>query len=191
MSPSRIAGLVAIVLIAIVAGTLLYRHAARSGNQAPDFALVDQAGRPFVLSQQRGKPVILFFGYTHCTDVCPITLAHVAAAIRSLGTRGRDIEPLFVTVDPKRDDPAALGKYVSSFGTNFIGLTGTTAELDKTYAGYHVFAHAVPPGQDERGYEVEHGSALYYIDRDGALTSFGDATDDPDAIARRLSALTG
>ena len=189
MSAVRVAGLIALVLIAVAAGTLVYRHAARSGDEAPDFALVDQAGRPFVLSQQRGKAVVLFFGYTHCTDVCTITLAHVAAAIRSLGSSGRDVEPLFVTVDPKRDDPAALGKYVSSFGPNFIGLTGTSAELDRTYAGYHVFARAVPPAKNERGYTVDHGSALYYISRDGALAAFGDAGDDTDAIARHLSAL--
>ncbi|MBD5606961.1 MAG: SCO family protein, partial [Candidatus Eremiobacteraeota bacterium] len=111
----------------------------RRAPSAPDFALVDQHGAPFVLSAQRGRAVVLFFGYTHCPDVCPATMAVEERAIRRLGARAADVEIAFVTVDPERDDARALGRYAATFGPNVVALRGDDRALARAWTGYHVY----------------------------------------------------
>jgi protein SCO1/2 len=177
-----------LVVLAFAAATALALYL-RGRNLAPDFTLIDQSGRSFTLSAQRGKRVALFFGYTHCPDECPTTLAHIEAAVRSLGSAGTSVEPIFITVDPARDSPAALKKYVSLFGTNLVGLTGSQAALQQTYAEYHIFFQKLPATAG--GYDVAHGSAIVYIDAAGRLSGYGDSDDDVPAIAARLRELAG
>ncbi len=161
-----------------------------SRDRAPDFTLADQNQRPFTLSEQRGRVVLLFFGYTHCPDVCPATMANLEHAIASLGTAGKDVEVAFVTVDAKRDTPAALKRYADLFGSNVVALTGPAAALEKVYGAYHVFHQDLPRRPGESTYYVAHTSAVYYIDRNGRMNGLGDWTESPDAIARRLRPLT-
>jgi protein SCO1/2 len=181
-----VAAVLVAVAFAAAIGLALYL---RGRNLAPDFTLTDQTGRPFTLSAQRGKSVALFFGYTHCPDECPTTLAHLEAAVRSLGAAGAGVEPIFITVDPARDSPAALKKYLSSFGTNLVGLTGSKTALQQTYAEYHIFFQKLPEGPG--GYDVAHSSALVYIDAAGRLRGYGDSSDDVGDIAARLRELAG
>ncbi|MFY9780141.1 MAG: SCO family protein [Candidatus Baltobacteraceae bacterium] len=159
-------------------------------DRAPDFTLVDQDRRPFTLSAQRGRVVLLFFGYAHCPDVCPTTLANLEHAIASLGPAGRGVEVAFVTVDAKRDTPEALKSYVEVFGSNVTGLTGSAAVLERVYAAYHVFHQELPQQPGESTYYVAHSSAVYYIDRSGRMSGLGDWTENPAAILRRLRPLT-
>ena len=158
-------------------------------DRAPDFTLLDQKGS-FTLSEQHGRVVLLFFGYTHCPDVCPATMANLEHALASLGTAGKDAEIAFVTVDAKRDSPAVLARYAELFGPNVIGLTGADAAVDRVYAAYHVFHQDLPRQPGDSTYYVAHSSAVYYIDRNGRLSGFGDWTETPAQIAKRLRGLT-
>jgi protein SCO1/2 len=181
-----VAAVLAALAFAAAIALALYLH---GRNLAPDFTLTDQSGRPFTLSAQRGKSVALFFGYTHCPDECPTTLAHLEAAVRSLGSAASGVEPIFITVDPARDSPAVLKKYVSLFGTNLVGLTGSPAALQQTYAEYHIFFQKLP--ESAGVYDVAHSSALVYIDAAGRLRGYGDSSDDVPDIAARLRELAG
>ncbi|HEX8272838.1 MAG TPA: SCO family protein [Longimicrobiaceae bacterium] len=141
---------------------------------APPFALVDQTGRRVTLDDYRGKAVLLFFGFTHCPDVCPLTLGKLARVTEGLGRRADDVQVLLVTVDPARDTPAVLGEYVKRFTPRAAGLTGDSASLAQAYKGYGVYSM-------EGGHHgMTHSSVVYGIDRRGRLVVVipPEATDE-------------
>jgi len=172
---------VSLLALVIVAGAalLLVPH----GPLAPDFTLTDQNGRSLRLSDLRGRAVALFFGYTHCPDVCPTTLAALARAKRKLGAEGARFDVVFVTVDPQRDTRAVIGKYVRLFDPSFIGLTGTEAQLAPVYAAYKVYHQVLPAHGSAAGYLVAHSSAVDFIGPHGRIRGFGDWSDTPDELA--------
>lgn len=147
-------------------------------RQAPDFALQGSDGRELRLSRFRGKVVLLAFGYTSCTEVCPVTLATFAQARRKLGAAAANVQIVYVTVDPQRDVPARLEKFLGSFDSTFVGGTGTEAQLAAVRKEYGVSAQKIPY-QDT--YVYSHSSFTYLIDRTGrirALMPFGHSPDD-------------
>jgi protein SCO1/2 len=152
---------------------------------APDFTLIDQNAQPFTLSELRGHPVAFFFGYTHCPDECPGTLQRLAKALRAPGVP-RDIRIAFITVDPSRDSPLVLKRYVRIFDPNFIGLTGSSAALNRVYAGYHIPLRAAPAGRAQNAASIEHGTTIFYVGRDGAIKSYGHWDDTTLEIAESL-----
>jgi protein SCO1/2 len=168
-----------LLAVATVAALRLF---APSGPAAPDFTLTDQSGRPYTLSAQRGHTIALFFGYTHCPDECPATLASLATAKRRLGAAAAAFEAVMVTADPGRDTPAVLGRYMRSFDPAFVGLTGSGAQLASVYAAYHVYVR-IPPHRPAVDYDVEHSTAVQFIAPDGRLRGIGDWTDSPDQLA--------
>jgi protein SCO1/2 len=183
---------------AFVATVLAYTHARipafagtpADGAPAPDFVLQDQDGKPFTLAAQHGNAVVLFFGYAHCPDVCPTTLANLERAKHLLGPQAQaHVTVAFVTVDPDRDTQHVLKRYVALFDPAFYGLTGDTAALDGVYGSYHVW-HQKLPSKDSGDYLMAHTSEIYLIDPDGRLRVFHDYTDTPAAIAHDLEILT-
>ena len=170
----------------IVAGAivLLVRLFVPAGAAAPDFTLTDQDGRPYTLSAHRGHAVALFFGYAHCTDICPTTLADLARAKRSLGAAGASVDVVFVTVDAARDTPAALKRYVRAFDPAFVGLTGSAAQLDPVYRAYHVYHEIDASSRTATGYDIIHSTTVQFIAPDGRLRGVGDWTDTPATLAR-------
>jgi protein SCO1/2 len=165
----------ALGLIAAPTGTRAAEHP-RKG--APDFTLVDQHGRSFTLSRQLGHPVVLFFGYTHCPDVCPTILANLKRA-RDVVTGARDSVVALVTVDPARDSATELGRFVETFDPSFVGLRGTNDQLQRVYHAYHVKIETTD--RDGANYLVAHTAFVYYIARDGRLSGFG-TWNDPQPI---------
>ncbi len=150
-------------------------------RMAPDFTLPGTGGKPVTLSSFRGKVVILEFGYTSCADVCPVTLATLTAARKKLGMQAKDLQVLFVTVDPERDSIKRLGDYLAPFDTSFVGIGGTPQQLTKMRAVYGITATRKPIGDSKTDYTVGHSSYLYFIDRKGALRSmlpFGRPAED-------------
>jgi protein SCO1/2 len=127
---------------------------------AAPITLTDSNGQPFQLESQRGKVVLLFFGYTNCPDVCPLTLAKLKQALAELGEQAQEAQVILVTTDPVRDTPEQLQKYVTTFNPNFLGLTGTPTELEKVWSDYGVL---VMDGGET------HSSRVYVIDRQGAI----------------------
>lgn len=131
-----------------------------------DFQLTDHNGHPRSLSDFRGKVVAVFFGFTHCPDVCPTTLAELAQTVRRLGERGDEIQVLFITVDPARDTQKVLAQYVPAFDPRFLGLYGDPATTAKVAAAYKVFFAPQPPNASGN-YTVDHSAAIFVIDRRG------------------------
>ena len=177
-------------VIVLIASLFLSAASARAGDSAalkagvfdpprvaPDFALRGSDGSELKLSTYRGKVVLLGFGFTSCAAVCPITLGTLAQAHKKLGAQADELQVIYITVDPERDDAAQLKKYLSAFNPTFIGGTGTDAQLAAVRKDYGIAAEKVagPDGS------YTHSSFIYLIDREGrlrALMPFGHVADD-------------
>jgi protein SCO1/2 len=186
----RPAPLAAIALALVCFVLVIVRALVPAGALAPDFTLTDQNGAPYTLSAHRGHAIALFFGYAHCPDVCPTTLAALAGAKRKLGAGGEAIDVVLVTVDPKRDSPATLKRYVHLFDPSFTGLTGTDAQLAPVYAAYHI-EHEVQSGKGSaNGYIVAHSTVVQFISPAGRLRGTGNFSDSPDELAVSMKQAT-
>lgn len=147
-------------------------------RQAPDFSLQGTDGRELEMSRYRGKVVLLAFGYSSCTAVCPITLATLAQARRELGPAAADVQVVYVTVDPERDVPARLRTFLRNFDASFIGGTGTPQQLALVRKDYGISAQKIVLAD---GYAYSHSSFTYLIDRSGrirALMPYGHSAAD-------------
>lgn len=133
---------------------------------AADFELINQDGDPYRLSEQRGQIVLIFFGYTHCPDVCPLSLADYRAIKAQLGEQAGQVEYLFITVDPERDTPERMKIYVTSFDPDFTGLSGSMKALEKVWSSYGVYRAKVETGSAS-GYTMDHTARMYLIDPSG------------------------
>jgi len=146
-----------------------YGQALVPAKEAFDFRLMDQNGKPFRLSQLRGKAVLFSFGFTHCPNVCPTTLSDLAKVYRALPEQDRQkVQVLFVSVDPRRDQPAVMKNYVPYFDESFIGLTGTEpqiAEAAKAYGAFYEISHN--EGEHQDNYSVNHSAFTYLITPNG------------------------
>jgi protein SCO1/2 len=157
------------------------------------FQMTNDLGRPVTAASYRGKVVLLYFGYTHCPDVCPLTLVHLHTVLQKLGKSAEGVRVLFVTVDPTRDTVPVLHQYVTAFDPRIVGLTGTQdaiARLTKRYRAY--FKREAPQSSSSTGdYEVTHSSAIYIFDRDGRAQLLATPGDPNDAILHDLKILVG
>lgn len=133
-----------------------------------DFTLTNQDGQPVRLSDYRGKLVVLFFGYTHCPDVCPTTLARLNQVMRALGDEGGAVQVLFISVDPERDTPAVLKQFLSHFNPAFTGLTGQAEQVRAVTQAFGVYVQKEEVGS-AAGYLVTHTARIYAIDLQGRL----------------------
>jgi protein SCO1/2 len=171
-------GLVCFLLVGVVAaGVFLFsKPAGFRGTMyaepyppAPEIELTRDNGNRLRLSEMRGNTVLLFFGYTSCPDVCPTTMAELKQALVKLGEEdAKQVQVLFVTVDPERDTPERVQEYVDHFNSNFIGLSGTESELADVWKNYGVFRETVE-GTSAAGYLVSHTARVTLIDKDGNL----------------------
>jgi protein SCO1/2 len=134
---------------------------------APNFKLPDQSGQPRALSDFRGKVVSLFFGFTHCPDICPTHLARQAEVMRLLGPQANEVAVLFVTLDPERDTPSALKTYMDAFDPRFIALTGTQEQTDKVARQYKIFWQKTPLPDSALVYTIDHTTNSFVIDQSG------------------------
>jgi protein SCO1/2 len=144
-----------------------------------DLQLVDHNGQPRSLGDFRGKVIVVFFGFTHCPDVCPTTLAELARALEKLGADGDRVQVLMVTVDPERDTPQVLKQYVTALDPRFLGLTGDADAIARTAREFKVF-YQKSPGATPEAYSVDHSSGSYVFDPQGRLrllVSYGQGAD--------------
>lgn len=140
-------------------------------DYAKDFALPDHNGKSRTLADFKGKAVVVFFGYTQCPDVCPTTMAEMAEVLRQLGPLADKVQVLFVTVDPERDTPELLSKYVPAFDARFLGLVGDKAATEKVAKEFRVFYQKVP-GKDPGSYTMDHTAGSYVFDPQGRIRLF-------------------
>lgn len=133
------------------------------------FKLIDQDGRPISEQDFKGRPFLVFFGYTHCPDICPATLFEVSEVLRALGPDADRAGALFITVDPERDTPAAMKDYVASFDPHLRGATGDAAAIAAAEKAYRVYAKKVPT--DNGDYSVDHTALVYLMDKRGRFVA--------------------
>jgi protein SCO1/2 len=190
---------VAIAILAAVAvgvGVALHEHnaqplALQAGTALPEprplpqFALVDPAGRPVDRARFEGRWSLVFTGFTHCPDVCPTTLAWMAELRRLVGRD--DLQFVFVSVDPERDTPAAVGRYLAHFDPALVGATGAREEMERLTAALGLAQVRNPGAGDD--YTVDHSTALVLIDYEARLAGYFSAPHERDAILADLAAL--
>ncbi len=162
-------------------------------RKAPEFALGGSDGSALSLSRYRGRVVVLAFGFTSCVDVCPVTLAVLAQAHKKLGAAGKDVQIIYITVDPERDDAKRMHEYLTAFNPTFVGGTGTAQQLDPVYKEYGIIANKVASKGAKKptatNYSIAHSSYTYLIDRKGvlrALMPYGHNADDYEHDFRAL-----
>ncbi len=200
----------ALGLVAVAGVALFARHYTYQGGlidpplKVVDFQLTGQNGQPVRLSVLRsrgsdlgsnqaeggakGKTILLFFGFTHCTDICPATMADFIKIKAQLGSQAKDVRFVFITVDPQRDTPEVINQYVNNFDPNFVGLTGSQADLEPVWKTFGVYVEKGPP-DNSGGYEVSHSSRVYALDRNGNLRLTYEFGTEPQAIVQDVKHL--
>ena len=151
-------------------------------------SLTDHTGKPRTLADFKGKVVAVFFGFTRCPDVCPTTLAEMKAVKDKLGPDGDRLQVLFVTVDPERDTPELLAKYVPAFDASFLGLYGDADATAKAAKEFKVFYQKVP-GSSPDNYSIDHTAATFIYDPQGRLRLFAKHGMGADALAQDIRLL--
>jgi protein SCO1/2 len=148
------------------------------------FQLIDQNAQPISDKDLKGRPFLVFFGFTHCPDVCPTTLFEVSEIMRALGPDSERVRALFITVDPERDTPAILKDYLSSFDPHLVGVTGDPAAVAAVVKSYRVYAKKVP--LDGENYTMDHTAIVYLMNKDGKFVSPFNIKRPPDVAAADL-----
>jgi protein SCO1/2 len=166
------------VLVAFLAGSLtviaaivmiIPRHSTQSSSIGGPFTLTDQNGKTVTDANFKGEPFLVFFGFTHCPDVCPTTLYEMSEVLKRLGPDAQKTAALFVTVDPERDTPEKMKQYVSSFHPRIFGLTGTPAQIDAIKKEYRVYSKKVPTKDGD--YTMDHTAVVYLMDKNGRFVA--------------------
>ena len=157
-------------------------------DYAKELALTDPDGRRRSLAEFKGQIVVVFFGFTHCPDVCPTTMAELALVKRQLGADGQRLQAVFVTVDPERDTPELLKAYVTNFDPGFVALRGTPEETAAAAKHFKVF-YAKVPGKTEGSYTVDHTAGAYVFDPQGRVRLFTRHGTGADALLHDIRIL--
>lgn len=177
--------------LAIFLGVFLYATGQFGSSGAPrasaiggPFNLIDQNGKPITDKDMKGRPFLVFFGFTHCPDVCPTALFDVSEVMRALGKDADRTAALFITVDPERDTPQVLKDYLSSFDPHLRAATGDRAAIDAAEKAYRVYAKKVP-GKDG-DYSMDHTALVYLMDKQGRFVAPFSLKRPPEAAAAEL-----
>ena len=169
--PSYVYGVIGILIALLLLGTGAFVWLSGAGMSSSlvggPFSLQDGDGRQISDRDFRGKYMLVYFGYTFCPDVCPTTLNEVADALERLGPKAGKLQPIFITVDPKRDSPAVVKQYAAAFGPRLIGLTGSPEQIAQVAKEYRVYyaEHRTGPGPGD--YTMDHSSIIYLMSPEG------------------------
>lgn len=155
-------------------------------NFARDFKLTDHTGKTRTLADFKGKAVVVFFGFTNCPDFCPTTLAEMAAALKQLGSKARDVQVLFVSLDPARDTLPVLARYVPAFDSSFLGLTGSEEEIAGVAKEFKLVFQKRGSGDN---YTLDHSTGTYVYDAAGKLRLYVGYGQGADVLAHDLKVL--
>jgi protein SCO1/2 len=190
--PPFIYGIIGLVLVVVILGTGAFVWLSQGGTASlvgGAFTLEDGTGKQVTDRDFRGKYMLVYFGYTFCPDVCPTTLNEVADALDHLGSKADQLQPIFITVDPKRDTPDVIRQYVTAFTPRLIGLTGSDEQIAKVAQEYRVYyaEHRNGPGPND--YTMDHSSVLYLMGPDGRFIAPIRADEDGSQMAADLNRL--
>jgi protein SCO1/2 len=173
---------IGLVLMLWVMGGL--KHATAPAAIGGPFQLTDQAGQTVTEKSMQGHPTLIFFGFTHCPDVCPTTLFEISEVLRVMGKDADGVNAYYISVDPERDTAAAMKDYLSSFDPRLKGLTGNSEEIAKVLSEYRVYAKKVPLKDGD--YTMDHTALIYLMDRDGKFVSPFNLNRKPEEAASDL-----
>jgi protein SCO1/2 len=180
--------IVALTIGVVALATAVYLTILPRGGSAVSvggpFSLVAGDGRTVTDRDMRGAPYLVFFGFTHCPDICPTKLFQMSEVFRAMGANGDKVRALFITVDPERDTPELMKSYVSSFDGRIIGLTGDRAAIDKAVRDFRAYAKKVPTKDGD--YTMEHTSLVYLMGKDGAFIGAFNLERPPEEAAKDL-----
>lgn len=152
------------------------------------FSLTDTAGRRRTEKDFVGKPMLVFFGFTNCPDVCPSGLQTLTVALDKIGDKADRLSTLFISIDPERDTPQSLGDYLKSFHPKIQGLTGTSDEVNAVVKAYRVYAVKVADTQDAARYNIDHSSFFYLMNANGEYIKHFPYSTDADTLANAIAA---
>lgn len=184
-----------LALVLVIAGALGYlaldwlKPGSGEKPYGGDFALVDQNGQPITQEALRGHPTMVFFGFTHCPEICPTTLFEMSQWFEALGDEGKELRAYFFTVDPERDTPQLLGGYISGVSDRVIGITGDPEKVWANAKAFGIYWKKVPTSGDD--YTMDHTASVILLKDDGSFfgtIAFGEAKDSAVAKLRRLIA---
>ena len=184
LAAAFLAGAAALAAIAIVIWPRGGEMAVSPSSIGGSFRLTDQNGRTVTDADFKGKPFLVFFGFTHCPDVCPTALFDMSEAFRRLGPDAEKMSALFISVDPERDTPGKLKDYLQSFHPRISALTGTQAEIDAVTKAYKAYAKKVPLDGGE--YTMDHTAIVYLMDREGRFVAPFNLKRPADEAAKDL-----
>jgi protein SCO1/2 len=173
---------VGLVLMLWVMGGL--KHATAPASIGGPFQLTDQAGQTVTEKSMQGHPTLIFFGFTHCPDVCPTTLFEISEVLRVMGKDADSVNAYYISVDPERDTAAAMKDYLSSFDPRLKGLVGNSEAIAKVLSEYRVYAKKVPLKDGD--YTMDHTALIYLMDRDGKFVSPFNLNRKPEEAASDL-----
>lgn len=196
MKTVRVVLWAAVVVMAGVLGWLTYQvtQSKEQIAEAPfgvPFQLVDQNGQPITEQALRGKPTALFFGFTHCPEVCPTTLFELDGWLKTVDPDAKGLQAYFVTVDPERDTPAILGQYISNVTDRVKGIAGDPAEVAEVVKGFRVYAKKIPldEAQPDGDYTMDHTASVFLLDADGRFKGTIAYGENPDTAIKKLENL--
>lgn len=176
--PSRVqrrlalAGVVsAVSMIGVASALWMSGKGAETPSVGGPFRLVDGSGRPVSSGDFSGKYLLIYFGYTYCPDVCPTTLTEISDAMDRLGSAAERIQPIFITVDPERDTPEVMKRYIANFSPGLIGLTGTPEQIAQVARAYRVYYAVHKTGSNPGDYTMDHSSIIYLMAPGGAFVA--------------------
>ena len=175
--------------LVIFLGVILFASHYQGTGSGPSaiggpFKLIDESGKPITEQDMKGRPFLVFFGYTHCPDICPTTLFEMSEVMHALGKDADRIGALFITVDPERDTPAAMKDYLSSFDPHLRGATGDRQAIDAVEKAYRVYAKKVPA--DNGDYSMDHTALVYLMDKQGRFVAPFKLNRKPEEAAADL-----
>lgn len=188
------------ILFAIIAGIALSelviggaenRNPGGSSAGAPSvggpFTLVNHHGETVTEQDFRGRFMLLYFGFTFCPDICPTELGVMAAAVNALGEKGEQVTPVLITIDPERDTPEVLARYVALFHPRLVGLTGTAEQMDAAARAWHVYYGRVEDESVSEAYTMDHSSIVFLMGPDGEYLKLFRPQTPPDEMAREIA----
>lgn len=177
-------------LVCMSGGETAFAQADKPGRVGGTFELIDHLGKPFSSAQLTGGPYAIFFGFTHCPDVCPTTLLAMSNNLAALGRDADALHVIFVSVDPERDTAAHMREYLSSFDARIVGLTGSAEQIAATAKAWNAFYHKLR--EDDGSYTINHSAYVYLMDRDNRLRgTLGFNESEADQIGKLRALLAG
>lgn len=199
-------GLVVVLIVALAAGFWLWQagngvaargEAGQSGQSSGTgkvaiggpFSMTDQTGKHVTQADYAGKYMLIYFGFTFCPDVCPTELQVISGALSALGEDAAKVQPIFITVDPDRDTPEVMARYVKQFDPRLIGLSGTAAETAAIAKEYRVYYEKVKDPDSSGDYSMDHSSIVYLMGPDGGFLTFFPPGTSPEKMAEKIKSL--